>query len=311
MLVALMVASVPWWRAFASYRGIVLTMAASILGSYWVFQFRIMQSAVHLAKHDWQMDAPDALTGTVSQRALFFAQVRAVLQHHRRFIVLNSLALLSLSLTITVYLYFWTPGMDRGILRYVGVVTSGYSLQYSGLPGFPFSEWPVSILLAGTMLLIFTVTNSLLSTSLGLWAGRLALTVRWRLLLLVMIFGMFLGLYALRETPDWTCHRSLMIPTQCSEVLFQMRVVDSFQAILLTFVDGGASLVTGIHLPTGTDPEWEGYQWRHLLAGSVTFMCQLAVSGYFLWLSSLSHRKKRIIWLFGIYQGKYYIWRYR
>jgi hypothetical protein len=280
-VIALIVASVPVWLPFDLWTGrIIWAMAAIILSLYWLLQFRIMQSAVSLSR---RVDVPDRFVGAASPRALILAKVRGVIKHHSLFILLISLALMGLSLMITIYLYHGTSWDERGILRYVGVVSSGWVFVEVK---FPFLQWPAYYILAGVMLVIFTLINSLLSISIGLLTRHWGKSSRLRLLIFAATFGLFLVLYALRETPAWTCHRSRMLPNNCSKVLFQLRLVDSLQALLLSFSDGGASLVTGIHLPMGVSPKWEGYQWRHLLVGIVTYACQLTMSGCFLWLTS-------------------------
>jgi hypothetical protein len=296
LIFVLAIATIPTWITFARIGAwgpcLIPIIAMLTLSLYWLFQVWIMQSAIHLTGYAWLKGTSDLVVGNISRKAANIAAVRAVLQHQRWYIVSASLALTSLSLVITTYNYFWTD--DRGLLRYVGVVRSGYygvvMVRYQDTYPirFPFLEWPATLLLAVVMLLIFTFVNSLLSASLALWTMRLRRTLALRSLIVFLTFLMFLALFWLRNTPEWTCHRTWMIPSKCADMLFRMRVVDSLQASLLSFADGGAALVTGTHLPMGADPQWEWYQWRHLLVGMVTYLCQLALSGYFLWLASHS-----------------------
>jgi hypothetical protein len=293
-LVALVIATAPVWYGFKLQSSITLiqVMAIPILIVYWLFQLRIMQSACLLGTSA-MLDIEDAFMD--SQWSVALARVNAVLRHHRFFIYLISLALLGLSMTVMLFLFFGSSqtGSSRGILKYVGSVSSAYFLSGPYENGAPFLQRPVFTAIAGNLLLMFTFGNSLLSISFGLWAGRLGRTLMLRLFLLSIVFSIFLGLYALREMPAWTCHRSWMLPDRCSHILFQMRVADSLQAISLTFLDGGTSLVTGIHCPVGRGFELEGYQVRHFLAGGVAAICQLALSGFILWRISLSKRSTK------------------
>jgi hypothetical protein len=288
LVIALAVASIPSWITF---RGIgtlgphlIPSMAALTLGTFWAFQFRVMQSTLQLTGFGWVNGVPDLLVGNLSRKRLLFAAVRAVIVHYRWLHVASGLALTSLSLVITVYNYFfWVP--DRGLLRFVGVARSGYSGEYYPNFRFPFLEWPATLALAVVLLLLFTVANSMVSASLTLWTQRLRRAVLLRCLLMIMCFAVFLALFTLRNTPDWNCPRMWGSRGSCAEMLFRMRVVDSLQALLVSFVDGGAGLVTGVHLPMGHNAKWEGYQWRHLLVSLVTLLSQVCLSSMILWLA--------------------------
>jgi hypothetical protein len=258
----------------------IQALAIPILSLYWWLQFRILRSAAHLASYD----SPSSEQGIT-----MFIKAYAVIRHHRTFIIMTSLAMLGLSIAIAGFLLFdarqypanpaYPP--ERGILQYIGVTATGYSPS----PNFPFSfmQRLFYVVIVGTALLVLTFTNSLLSASIGLWAGNLKHALWQRLILVVLAFGIFLGLHTLRETPPWACHRTQMTPHICNDVLLQIRLIDSFQAVFLTFVDGGAGLTTGLH---GCQPreifEIDGFQGRHLLAIIVVLVYQSALINFFL-----------------------------
>lgn len=311
IITALLFASISMWHGFdytiiweqgIFYRQIANTvsilirvMTFPILSSYWVFQFRIMQSSVVLTKHDWQKDAPDTLIGMVSQSKLTLAKIRAVLTHHRIFLILMCLALLGLSWGIAQFLLFWgsysdypdrpPPITGRSILEYVGAIRAEH---------FPVSERIFYVPIMGISLFILIFTNSLLSTSIGLWAGQRGRSILVRLLLIAVIFGIFMSLYTLRGTPEWTCFRGRMTPEiYWCQIQLQARIIDSIQAISLSFVDSGASMVTGLHGCGGISFRFGSYQGRHLLAVIATVISQLALSAFFLRQTIRQSSKKK------------------
>ena len=291
MLVTLLFASMSVWRAFDSWHGdTVILMAVPIISLYWLLQYQIIKSATYLADYG-QEDVSEKSGGAISGRKIIFTKVFAILQHHQFFIIFISLALLGLSLVITGFLLFnshvyavnFASLDDRGILRYVGVVRTGFS---PWRPDFPFSlsQRIFYTVIVSCALLILTFVNCLVSVSVGLWAKHLGRACVLRLLLVAVVFGVFIGFYALRSTPALTCFRSRMIPDNCNEILFQMRLIDSIQAASLAFIDGGTSLATGLHGCSSELPwfKWVGYQGRHLGVFVVACLSQLILSGFLL-----------------------------
>jgi hypothetical protein len=290
------------WQVF-TFQDIwtVQPVTVFILSIYWILQYRIIRSATQLAHYDWQQDLPDNLIGNLSKRTLMLANARALLRHYRYFIIAMSIALVILSLAIMVFLYYgttfssdyvsWKSG--RSVWKYVGTVSSGYSAisWYWQSVYIPRSLAYVGIV--SPVILTLTYTNSLLSVSIGLWAGRFGRALISRILVVGFIFGVFLGFYALRETPAWTCHRSWMIPDRCSDMLFQLRLVDSIQAFALTFLDGGTAVATGMFEPQSYTYTLDPFQIRHMAVAIITCLSQLALSGFFLWRASLHPRKKK------------------
>lgn len=311
ILIALLFASISLWRGFdfnipniiygqnGNYSQqlksvanivpiLVQIMAIPILSVYWIFQFRIMQSAFHLANHNWQENAPETLVGSVSQRTIIFAKIRAILSHHRIFLILICLALLGLSWATSQFLLFWSSN-ERGILQYVGILRTGFSVL-----GFPTSGRVLDIPIMGIALLILTFTNSLLSTNIGLWANNRFHSIAIRLLLVAVIFSVFMSLYILPRTPTWRCYRyDMPAEFNCPEKLLQARIIESIQEISLSFVDGGASMVTGLRGCGGISFQFGSYQGRHLLAIIATIIAQLTLSAFFLRRTIQQSSKKK------------------
>jgi hypothetical protein len=288
-------------------RNAVQLMAVPILSIYWYMQFRVMQSAVRINQYEWHLDLSDELIGAVPQRHIMLAKVRAILWHHRYFVVFMCLALLGLSLATAGFLlfrstYFHIDNYDyklpRGILKYVGAITTGIDARMSSTSGFSLVERIWYPVILGSVLLILTYMNSLVSASMGIWASRLEHALVRRLFLIAVVFAIFLSLYMLRETPAWTCHRNYMIPDKCSDMLLQMRTIDSIQAISLAFFDGGTAMVSGLHGCPNYLFRLNGSEGRHLMAAGTTIIVQLALSGFFLWHSSFSQHKKKTSYTF-------------
>jgi hypothetical protein len=305
LLVALVAALFAVWQVF-TFQDIwtVQPVTVFILSIYWFLQYRIIHTATHLAQYDWQHDVPDTLIGTLSKRTLMLTKIRALLWHHRYFVTAISLTLAILSLATMVFLYYGLGNFGdnvipyttaRGIWKYVGTVTSGYLWQTWHWQGVYIPKSFAYIIMTSPVILTLTHTNSLLSVSIGLWAGRFGRALISRILVVGLIFGVFLGFYALRETPAWTCHRSWMIPDRCSEMLFQMRLVDSIQAFALTFLDGGTAVATGMFEPQSYTSTLDPFQIRHTAIVIVTSMSQFALSGFFLRRASLHPRKKKAV----------------
>lgn len=298
ILIALLFASISLWRGFdwntpnITYEQIqsivpllIQLMAIPILIIYWIFQFRIMQSAIHLTNHDWQKDAPDTLIGATSHRTLIFAKVRATLWHHRIFLTLMCFAMLGLSWGIARYRLFWGGSY---VLPNVGVVKTGVSIR-----AFTVSQRVFYAPIMYITLLVLTFTNSLLSISIGLWASQRWRSILIRLLLVAVIFGIFIALYTLPRTPTWRCHYyDMPADFNCPEKLLQARIIESIQAISLSFIDGGASMVTGLHGCGGIFFRLGSYQGRHLLATIATVISQLTISAFLL-RRTIQHSTKK------------------
>lgn len=150
-----------------------------------------------------------------------------------------------------------------------------------------------SILFMGAAILAITFTNSILSTSIGLMTGQLKRAAGLRAVLLIAMFGVFSVLYSLREIPPLNCSRILWDPRRCDDVLAQILLIDSFQAVTFSFLDGGTAMATGLHDCGGGYPFWGTYKQRHLMATGVTVLSQLALSCFFLHRASLLYGKKK------------------
>jgi hypothetical protein len=215
--VVLIVAAAPLRYSFGLWDSAkLLAIALPILSLYWWLQFRIMRSAAYLAQHDAQIEGTNTFA---PQELTMFIKLRTVIQHHSPFILLTSIALLGLSVALAGFLLFGQQQranpQERGILQYVGVVSTGYLWR---------SNYPISSLqqryfsgIMGVMLVSLTFSNSMLSASIGLWAGQLRRAAKFRLILAVGVFGVFLGLYLLRMMPPWACIRSRMLTGNCDE----------------------------------------------------------------------------------------------
>ncbi len=303
-ITGLLVAAIPLTRGFDTRdKTLVQVMATIIIALYWLFQYQILQSAIYLAKYEGQKETSYMNNKPKPLQAVIFTKVRAVLWHHQPFIILMSLMLLGLSITIMGFLYY--RNYERGILQYVGIIRIAeyWSWRYPLLPHAAF------VALAGALLLILTFTNSLLTISVGLWAGRLSTSLIIRFLILGVMLISFFGFYGVSASTPEGCQRTYSDPYRCPDILLRNRIVDSLQGLSLTFIDGGASVITGIYCPMGVDYvsyndeqgrvlyrpvptlfglmfDWrqDGYQTRHLGVILVTYMSQLALSGFFLQL---------------------------
>lgn len=297
MFIAILLSIACLWVDYAQWTSnFVHIMAVPVLILYWLLQFQIMRSAVYVAQHDWHENIPESQIGTVSRRSVIFAKVYAVLRHHRFFIIVMTLILLALSLEIASFLLFQNTNQFilTDILQYIGVVRTGYVPASLYFP-FSLSSRVFFAVIMGLGLLILTIGNSLLSVSIGLWVGQLRRSIIVRFVLVALVVVVFLSLYSLRGTPNWTCQTPMGSPyhSPCPEIYMGMLIMDSFQAIALSFIDGGASLMTGIHSCGGHFFNWGGSQGRHLLAGIVTFVFQLGLSFSFLHQSNIGLRKKK------------------
>jgi hypothetical protein len=300
--VCLICAVIPLRRGFdSSDSTLIQLMSIIIISLYWLFQFRIVNSAVFLAKRE-RIDNSQ-LANLSRTKKFVLGDVLVVLRHHQLFIFTASLSLLGLSLALMGFLYFQASfESERGILQYVGLISiaSNWDKQLPLLPH------PYHIMLAGSMLLLLTITNSLISATLGLLIGHLRNAMIIRFVLIFIASCVFGGLYTIRKlTPD-SCNTSQTFLYTCDQMLFRNRTIDSLQALSLTFVDGGTSVVTGLYYlaeirSVGTyqyyheqlplieiDREFhwdQGYQWRHLAVICSALVSQRIVSAFLLWRS--------------------------
>jgi hypothetical protein len=261
-----------------------------VLLLYWLVQVRAIQSAIRITQYDWQSELADELVGTISQRRIIWTKVRAIFWHYRYVIILITLAVLCLSLAITGYTL--AHGRYHTIIRYVGAIHPGWEASQFQCVLIGSSCVPFALPM-GIALLALTVTNLLLSVSIGLWAGNLRRAIPSRLLLLGITIGIFVGLYVLRGLPPWSCGRAYWQSDPCPGIYVQQLLIDSFQAVTLSFVDGGAAMVSGLYGCGIRRFLWNGSQGRHLMAVGTTLVIQLTISGYLLWRSSFSIRKKK------------------
>lgn len=261
-------------------------MALIALTSYWWTQIRLLRLAVHFGRQPIQRILPDDMIGSVTQLTIIKAQFYAMLRHHLFFL---SMVIVIMLLFSTELAFMLLNLVDRGLLQHVGVVASGQG-------DYPYNSKEHFMIFSVVMSIAFimtTVCDSLLSFAIGLWAKHFGRGLLTRVLILFSALGLFLCFYALREIPALTCYRNRMIYT-CTPVLTPIRILDSFQVITLSFLDGGATLITGLY---ACDPftlvKLDSYQGRHLLAGGVLVTLQIGLSIIFLRRHIVSKFKRK------------------
>jgi hypothetical protein len=277
----------------------IYSMMLGAVALYWWLQWRVLRSAVMLSRLALAVDAPEHLVGTVSQHGRAVAQVRAVFAHHRLFIAIIALIMTGVSIALLWYFFYFTTQhdvgshnpfhqyenvsttrYDRGMLKYIGSISSGYlypsNRSFDVVKSYQFA-FPR---LLGVSFIV--VANSFGTLSIGLYKSTYRRALRHLILTGFVMFVLFAGLYFFRETPFGSCYRSWWDPNGCGWKTNPARVIDSIAAIGLTGVDGGITLATGWFCPTqsrGMLPA-SGSCLRHMLIAIVFIDLQFGLGIY-------------------------------